>query len=60
MEKIISRDVDLMAFDTPALFLHLDFYWLMTAINSKRKTFFLSSKSKKVDDAISININKKK
>ena len=61
MEKIISRDVDLMAFDTPwALVFILIFIVLMTAINSKRKTFYLSSKSKKVDDAISININRKK
>ena len=61
MEKIIFRDVDLMAFDTPwALVFILIFIVLMTAINSKRKTFYLSSKSKKVDDAISININRKK
>ena len=54
MEKIISRDVDLMAFDTPWAFVFiLIFVVLMTAINSKRKTFYLSSKSKKVDDAIS-------
>ena len=61
MEKTVSQDVDLMAFHTPwVLFLALIFIGLWAYQKSKRKTFFLSSQSKKVDDAISINIDKEK
>jgi len=50
-----------MAFHTPwVLFFALIFIGLWAYQNSKRKTFFLSSQSKKVDDAISINIDKEK
>ena len=60
MEKIIFRDVDLMAFDTPwALVFILIFIVLMTAINSKKKDILSLKQIKKVDDAISINTNRK-